>query len=61
MDNVLRENLTYFENEYVFYLDGFDKNKGPGDTKIIFEGILRLIYGFAWICVYLITYPQLRQ
>jgi len=31
MDNVLGENLTYFENEYVFYMDGFDNNKGPGN------------------------------
>jgi len=37
IDNVLNENLTYFENEYVFYLDGFDNNKGPGDDNMLKE------------------------
>jgi len=30
MDNALQENFTMFRNEYLFYMDGFDKNEGPG-------------------------------
>jgi len=30
MDNVLNDNLTFFENDYPFFMDGYDYLGGPG-------------------------------